>query len=249
MIVLKDYSGFQVISFLASVGLEDSYLKKLPVALKAAVTDNKILFTLGDNTTSVIVKYSAVKLAQNGKLGPASKNLIINQIKSALNGLYGVKTSEPESGTTTGHVSAAVKTNPEKQEEEKSKPEKPTTMKDGLPNVINATQLLQKVKGQSNGSVYFYVGSYNKGKIKVAARWNQKGLSVRVEFIDNNQYHSYHNRFLVAGLAGKKGYVSEHFVVDSDLLAKRTFAAIMGGVDLQPDFVFPQLDLIKNKGH
>ena len=110
--------------------------------------------------------------------------------------------------------------------------------------LADATKLYQPVFGSSAGSRYYVIG-VSKG-LRIAARYTNGSLSVRVE---GPEFAQHNNALTLAGFdvhTPAKGYASLHLAVGTDqVLASKTLGAVLLGLGVPFDTPVPELKIIK----
>jgi len=206
---------------------------------------------------SVSVKAGALSMATSGTLGSASKEALKYKIKKALSEalIYSKKHGSPKiqnidfgnevvvGGTTFKGMSAPTGFLPNQVAALSSNSEIKSILAQHKISLSKATKLYQPVGSTSGDSVYHVVGLSKD--LKIAARYKQTMLSIRVEGV----IHANIKSLKIAGFSddhANEGYVSIHLDVGSVLMAKRTMGAILSGIDnlLTP---MPDLNIIYNK--
>lgn len=109
----------------------------------------------------------------------------------------------------------------------------------------DATKLYQPVSGSSTGSRYFVVGCGKNAR--VAARYTDKSLSIRVEgpLLETGAASDSMSQM---GMKVSKAYASIHLNVENDNLAAKTLGAVMMGLGIKLETPLPDLMLLKGKG-
>lgn len=108
----------------------------------------------------------------------------------------------------------------------------------------NATKLYQPVKGSSATSRYFLVAA-GKG-IRVAARYRQQNLSIRIE---GQEFASHKAQMEACGFHNvATDYASMHLQVADPVLAAKALGAVLLGLGIQLDTPLPDLTKLKDLG-
>jgi hypothetical protein len=112
-----------------------------------------------------------------------------------------------------------------------------------LTKLRDATMLYQPVHGTSSSSRYYLVAA-NQG-LRVAARWKNSGLSIRVE---GESLLAHKSELTEAGIILKGAeYASVHLSCDDELLARKAMGAVLMAMGAQFDTPLPNLMVIQGK--
>ncbi len=109
-----------------------------------------------------------------------------------------------------------------------------------------AEKMYAPVKGSDDSSRYFVVGI--SSKVKVAARYRNNKLSVRVETVEGFPFGNIASALGEAGLKISNAHASQHFEGLSFTQASRTLGAMLMALDVPMQTPLPDLKVIANKG-
>lgn len=112
-------------------------------------------------------------------------------------------------------------------------------------HLVGASSMYSPVHGTSANSVYFMVG--NMGPIKIAARYVNETLSIRVE---GSEFQKYLPWLKEAGFKSGESHASMHLKAPTKVMASRALGAVMA--DLNDRFgavaPIPKISVIAGKG-
>lgn len=202
-------STFYNVAFEAGVSLE-----LLGIVGKSGVTVSNYtpgVYTIskleGVKVGDVIIKGAALTLLLKGKLGPASKLAIKEEITALLESAI--------AGSLPIKEGNKVVSDKDKNDVSFMLGKKQILLED-------AVECYVPVYGTSSDSVYYVVAIFTG--IKMAARYKGGKLSIRITGSDS----SLSSVFESFGLSVKGSYSSGHYKVDSDLLVVKTLSSLIG---------------------
>lgn len=235
------FSSANPLSYAELFGCDKSLIQQAAacgVEIKAQVGSLTVVGKDGNVYGTSVVKGSALTLAKNGNLGPASKHVIQVQLEKAM--IAAIKASggsvsdvpTPKVDTTgmsPGQKAAVTKalkgvnlSGAAPVAKPVLKPHQPTVSGvDGYPSVADATKMYQHVKGTS--SLYRVIALYPG--LNVALRRTKSQLSLRAE---GPALPASKVTLGSIGFNDNGGYMSVHFDVQDAVLVRKTVGAMVG---------------------
>lgn len=186
----------------------------------------------------VLVKASAITLAKNGNMGPASKGIIRKAleegIKVALSHVSELpKAYAPPYSIGGDSFSTSISMSPGKKAAftkmlNKQKALGVDSVPQNITKLSQATNLLQPVEGTSEGSIYRVVAMLDG--VNVAVRRTHGNLSIRVE---GPKLSTVASSLIGMGFSLKPGYASVHFQIVDQLMVNKAVGAVVGALGME----------------
>jgi ribosomal protein L7/L12 len=111
----------------------------------------------------------------------------------------------------------------------------------------DANRMYQPVKGTSGNSRYFMVAASKD--VRVAVRYSGSALSIRIEGPNWQKWKANISSAGFDTISAEKDYASVHLNVEDEMTANKSLGAVLMGIGAPFETMFPQLGVVKGKGH